>query len=332
LDRGHEELAEPAAAAPVAAALGPSRADLAGALSLGSVGGVLALQQTAGNLAVAHRLAGLGDGLPRTSRLAVQRVAEDLAVSAALSRSVAPRRVDALLSRQVVVPGAPGPGGGGNQCLALLGEILSFLLGGPNHTIGGVDVVGRDIHRGLIERYEHMRQDPHQLFRNHRGVGQAHPQFGSWEGHQQTFRDQARGLRERLNNWQRNGCNGPDSGVPELAHNEVRRAWDYATREPPVQPAQMQAQPAERTTIDPDKVLKILAILGISLALLGLVIVAVLDPEPVTKLAAIGLTVATATTLLVMLGLRNEDGSPSSPASPPMASAGEFPEREAALA
>jgi murein L,D-transpeptidase YcbB/YkuD len=56
--------------------------------------------------------------------------------------------------------------------------------------------------------------------------------------------------------------------------------------------------------VDEDKLRKVLTVLGISLVLFPLVIVALADPEPVTKLAAIGLTVVEVEALLVALGMK----------------------------
>jgi len=55
------------------------------------------------------------------------------------------------------------------------------------------------------------------------------------------------------------------------------------------------------------RVLEALLILGLSLALLATVIVALLDPEPVTKLAAAGLSMAEAVALLLLLGYSREE-------------------------
>jgi hypothetical protein len=281
---------------------------------------VLALQRTAGNGAVSAMLARC-----RSSASGDEPCECELPPLGVAASSAETTWARALLARQAIAdPMAPGPGGG--PCLQILGEVLSYLMGGAQHVIGGVVLTGPNIHRGLVERYQHMRDDAslNNLYRDHRTPRNAHPRYGSWEGHQQTYRNQARGLRDRLNDWARNGCDGPDSGVPEAARNEVQRAWDYATRQPPNQPAPL-PRPVQRSAIDTEAVLDALKILGVSLLLLGLVIVALLDPEPVSKLAAIGMTAATATMLLVMLGLREDH------ATSPTATAQAFPEEEEAL-
>jgi hypothetical protein len=257
--------------------------------------------------------------------------AADEAVTGALVGRVQRMGVTIARANGAVAAPGPAPGPGGNRCLEILGEILSFLYGGAQHVVDGIVLGGPDIHRGLIERYEHMREDPHKLYRDHPTQARRHPAYGSWEGHQGQYRDMARGLRDRLNDWARNNCDDPDSGVPEGARVHVPRAWDYATREPPVQPALVEAAPARRG-IDPEKVLTVLKILGVSLLLLGLVIAALLDPEPLTKLGLLGLSAATATLLLVMLGLREDGAAPTSPGGPAVAAAEPFPEEEEALA
>lgn len=64
---------------------------------------------------------------------------------------------------------------------------------------------------------------------------------------------------------------------------------------------------ASRPDTSTSRVLEALLILGLSLALLATVIVALLDPEPVTKLAAAGLSMAEAVALLLLLGYSREE-------------------------
>lgn len=64
---------------------------------------------------------------------------------------------------------------------------------------------------------------------------------------------------------------------------------------------------ASRPDTSTSRVLEALLILGLSLALLATVIVALLDPEPVTKLGAAGLSAAEAAALLLLLGYSREE-------------------------
>lgn len=64
---------------------------------------------------------------------------------------------------------------------------------------------------------------------------------------------------------------------------------------------------ASRPDTSTSRVLEALLILGLSVALLATVIVALLDPEPVTKLGAAGLSVAEAVALLLLLGYSREE-------------------------
>jgi hypothetical protein len=64
---------------------------------------------------------------------------------------------------------------------------------------------------------------------------------------------------------------------------------------------------ASRPDTSTSQVLKALLILGLSVLLLATVIAALLDPEPVTKLAAAGLSMAEAVALLLLLGYSREE-------------------------
>ena len=75
----------------------------------------------------------------------------------------------------------------------------------------------------LRQRSAELIADPQGLQWNHWGVGDAHPDYGSVEGHQDQFRGRQRGLRNRLNDWNTNNCGG---GLPA-------DAWDWATRSVP---------------------------------------------------------------------------------------------------
>jgi hypothetical protein len=66
------------------------------------------------------------------------------------------------------------------------------------------------------------------------------------------------------------------------------------------------------------KVLGVLAIIGVSVTLIYLIIAALADPEPVTKLALIGLTAAQIALLLSLLGFdMSGEKEASAEAGPP---------------
>ncbi len=80
--------------------------------------------------------------------------------------------------------------------------------------------------RGKIkQRYQELREDKRNLFKNHYYKWQAHPIYGSWEGHVEQLRGWQRGLRNILDEARSKGC--PSAG------DDVNKA---ATEDPPSQP------------------------------------------------------------------------------------------------
>jgi hypothetical protein len=75
----------------------------------------------------------------------------------------------------------------------------------------------------LKQRSADLIADVQGLQWNHWAKSDAHPVYGSVEGHQDQFRDRQRGLRRRINDWNSNNCSG---GLPA-------DAWDWATRPTP---------------------------------------------------------------------------------------------------
>jgi hypothetical protein len=164
-------------------------------------------------------------------------------------RSGAP--AGALLRQDHTAPAAGGGGPFDPACMEILGRIMSFLYGGATHTIGGTAVTGPALHRGVMERYVQLLEDSKDLYTNHRGIGEAHPQYGSWEGHQRALQGQQRGLRNALDEWRTRNCGGSNGGggVPADAQRQVRIASDWATRVVPDRPrkaSEATGQPAVR--------------------------------------------------------------------------------------
>jgi uncharacterized protein (DUF1501 family) len=79
----------------------------------------------------------------------------------------------------------------------------------------------------LQRRHDEMREDPESLFQNHRTVANAHPIYGSWDGHIQQFRAKQANLRKLINEY-----NALDN-CPRLDGDH----WRQASREPPSAPA-----------------------------------------------------------------------------------------------
>jgi len=179
--------------------------------------------------------------------------------------------------------------GGDPECPSLLEQIRRFIFGDQNT-------------KGLIQRWEELRSDPQNLQWDYWST--PHPQYGSVEGHQQQFRNMQQGLRKRLNQWNSKNCDDPD-GPSQLPVN----AWDWATRQAPVPIPRERPAPSSRSVSVSD-VIDVLLTLGLSIALVGVVIAALADPEPATKLAVAGLSVVMITSLLTRLGIQSESGGP----------------------
>lgn len=211
-------------------------------------GRILALQRSAGNRAVGQVL---GQQSFRTERCGEEM--QDGWQGAVLPRPhtmPTPRLArqspgNVVIQRQEAALGGSGDGFD-PECKDILGRILSFLYGGMTHVVGGVRVTGAPLKRGIIERFTQLLEDSNNLYVKHRTVGESHPQFGSWEGHQQAYEQQQRGLREALNRW-RARCGGPGGGGgPAGARSAVEIANHWSTRPVPAQPKKaspIQGQP-----------------------------------------------------------------------------------------
>jgi len=321
-----------AAVAPPAALLQAQRPRLASSLSSANV---LELQRSAGNNAVA-RLMGAGRApAPVPSRCACGGItlAGGECEGCRRRREAVEHGEERVLARQATVtPPVPGPGlggpGGGNRCLELLGEILSFVHGGLTHLLDGQTISGTAIKRGLIERYNDMLNDPADLYNRHRYKSNPGPGgLGSWEGHQDQFEMQQRGLRNRLNDWIRNTCDDPQSGLPVGARPAYDEALEWATRPTPQQPSPKPvATPRMPRDISWSDVLDVLITIGLTVALVALVIAALADPEPVTKVGLAVGSAALALLILTRLGLLQE------PDPAAVASQQNYPEQDEAVA
>ncbi len=79
----------------------------------------------------------------------------------------------------------------------------------------------------LQKRHDEMREDPQNLFQNHRTIANAHPVYGSWDGHIKQFTDKQANLRKLIDEYNKlDNC-------PRLDGDH----WKQATRKPPSAPA-----------------------------------------------------------------------------------------------
>jgi hypothetical protein len=151
---------------------------------------------------------------------------------------------------------------------------------------------------GVKVRYQEMLNDDRNLFIV-RPTGQ-----DSWESHQTTYLNERQGLRNRLQQWKDTHCDD-DRGGPQLPAD----LSEWIDRDPPKTPARFappipSPDPSSPISLPSwEQVAAVAIILGIGIQLVDAIIVALADPEPVTKLAALGLSVALIIVLLDRLGI-----------------------------
>jgi hypothetical protein len=79
----------------------------------------------------------------------------------------------------------------------------------------------------LQDRYDEMVKDKENLYQNHRAIADAHPIYGSWDGHIKQFAEKQANLRKLIKQY-----NALD-GCPRLEGDHEQQA----TRKPPSAPA-----------------------------------------------------------------------------------------------
>jgi len=222
------------------------------------------------------------------ARTAIQRKLEEDGFSSDRQPSIRQEQVTslvgtsgALVQRQGAGAITPNPD---PRCRDLLQQIRDFIFGNANM-------------KGLVQRAQELIEDLQGLQWDFWTT--PHPQFGSVEGHQQQFRNMQQGLRNRLDEWNSRTCDDPDgpSQLPE-------RAWEWATRPAPV-PAPRPRPSAPRVEgegINWSRVLDVLAAIGLTIAMAAVVIAALADPEPASKLALAGLSIVMISKVLQAFG------------------------------
>jgi hypothetical protein len=190
------------------------------------------------------------------------------------------------VQRQATAGGPGGPGG----CFDLFQAIIDLL-------------------NEVAKRFNDALDDPHDLYRYHRKMNNPHPDgHGSWEGHRDRFKYDRDRLRQKIAEWDsdddcRNYRLSPEQ-VRELAEGR-----EYAEKEFPERPL---ASRDRLSGTDPglrDRVRKMLIDVGVPLAFVGvmvvLVIAALADPEPFSKVALI-IGVVAAVAFFALLGRKDE--------------------------
>lgn len=247
-----------------------------------------ATARTAPRPATGHPLPGAAH-----AALALQRSAGNRATTALIGRA-APVSAVVVVARQITDGDRSGPRDG---CFDLLSEIIRLL-------------------EEVADRFRQAQEDRHRLFDFHRRAQDSHPEHGSWDGHREAYERRRQDLRRKLERWD----NDDDCRMRRLStaeQDELSDAREYAGREFPARPVpSMREAHAPGSDLEAE-VRRGLIEVGVPAfavgALVVLVIAALADPEPLTKLALI-LGTATAVALLVLFG-REEDVPPGAMAA-----------------
>lgn len=211
--------------------------------------------------------------------LALQRSCGNLATTALLMKS------PFAVQRQAAPPAGPGP----DRCLDLLAIIIELL-------------------NEVAQRFNDALDDRHGLFDHHRRIRDAHPEHGSWEGHEQRFLEDRGRLRYRLAEWDADDeCRGRQLSSEQAS--ELAEARDFAGKDWPSRPARRSAEEPASDPSTRERMAEALREAGVPAwavaAVVVLVIAALADPEPFSKLALI-IGSAAAIALLILLGRPDE--------------------------
>lgn len=194
-----------------------------------------------------------------------------------------------MVGRQAAT-GAPG---GPDPCLELLQQIIELLN----------EVAGR-INDALDDR--------HDLFGYHRRIRDAHPDHGSWDGHRDRFYYERDRLRQKLAEWDSNDdCRGRLLRPQE--QRELDESREFKEREFPERPANAMRESTEESPGLRERIANALRRYGVPAfaigALVVLIVAALADPEPFSKVA---LLVGTAAAVLIFIAIGRAREAPPS--------------------
>ena len=82
-------------------------------------------------------------------------------------------------------------------------------------------------------RHRDMVEDTNNLFYHHYFTSQAHPQLGSYQGHQQQFDAKQKNLRKQINDARQAGCTVTNPDAEEWATNSAPQSPKYKYPTPP---------------------------------------------------------------------------------------------------
>jgi hypothetical protein len=125
-----------------------------------------------------------------------------------------------LLSRQTVA--SPSGPTGSDPCSDILQAIIDLL-------------------NEVAQRFNDALNDPHDLFRNHRWKQDAHPDYGSWEGHEDRYNYDRDRLRHKLSQWESNDdCRGYP--LSRQQQEDMQEAQEFRNTDYPERPAPSMSQ------------------------------------------------------------------------------------------
>ncbi|MBD8063422.1 hypothetical protein [Oceanitalea stevensii] len=211
-----------------------------------------------------------------------------------------------VVSRQITDGDRSGPRDG---CFDLLSEIIRLV-------------------QEVADRFRQAEEDHHHLFDLHRRVQDSHPEHGSWDGHREAYERRRQELRRKLERWDDDDdCRRRRLSTAEQA--ELSDARDYAGREFPARPVPSMREAQESDAELEEEVRGGLIEIGVPefavAALVVLVIAALADPEPFSKLILV-LGTSAAVALLILFGRESDvpddamaEGGAAAPADGPTA-------------
>lgn len=96
----------------------------------------------------------------------------------------------------------------------------------------------KELYKEVKFRYEDLLRDNHNLYRNHRDIDEAHPDYGSWQGHQRKYNEKRAELKKLLKLWN-DHCKG-DPDLVTYAQADIEDAENYADIPAPERPLKSQ--------------------------------------------------------------------------------------------
>lgn len=200
--------------------------------------------------------------------------------------------------------------GGGEECDDLLAKIKRMIY--SRKPPGNM--------KGLAQRIEEFMDDKWQL--RTRYWDTPHPNgYGTGKGHLQQMVDMRGKLGEMKQKWNKDNCKGPDRRLPletEYYTNvhfpdEDRLNQEFRLPDPVVVMAEaMRYAPLLyiKLQLTVQDVTEAMNKAAIPLVFLVAVIIAILDPEPISKMVAAGIAASAAIVILSQLGMDHHGGGP----------------------